>query len=102
MVNHPNRGKVMRIRGAVMTAGYRDGDGGVTRVRIRADGRVVEHDPDMHALAQDEADNSPLVLDEDGLLTRTGAAAGWGFLPDAGEVERIIQRGGIIPASQAA
>ena len=76
MANHPNRGKVTRIRGAVMTAGYRDGDGGVTRVRIRADGRVVEHDPDMHALAQDEADNSPLVLDEDGLLTRTGAAAG--------------------------
>lgn len=83
------------IRGTTMTAGYED-DAGATRLYVTtADGGVYSYDPINNRIEDYEP---PLCLDPDGLVIRRGARPGYGFLPDAGEIERLAGLGVVIPA----
>lgn len=97
MVNHPNRGRKFNIvSGQTLTAG-RIEDFAPTRFYVASggDGQFYPYDPDMALI--DKRDG-PVVLDMDGLLIIQGAAAGYGFLPEAGEMERLAALGVRIPA----
>jgi hypothetical protein len=91
MANHPNRSpKYLTIRGTTMTGGYVDSLG-PTRfyIAMGTDGRFYPYDT---AMALIDTRDGPVVRDIDGLLIIDGAMAGYGFLPDAGEIERLASR----------
>ena len=82
------------IRGTTMTAGFED-DQGASRMHVAASsGAVYSYDP-INARIEDY--EPTLCIDLDGLIIRRGARAGYGFLPDSGEIERLAALGVVIP-----
>ena len=86
------------IRGDRMIRGYIDDLGSKVLHVTAMDGAVYEYNAVRRCAETWEA---PLVLDADGLVTRAGAHAGYGFLPDGGEMERLARHGMVIPALAA-
>lgn len=85
--------RYVTIRGTTMTCGYED-DRGATRLFVTTQGGTVySYDPVNNRCEDYEP---PLCLDSDGLIVRRGARPGYGFLPDAGELERLAGQGVVI------
>jgi hypothetical protein len=78
------------ISGIPTAAGYEDSRG-PTRMRIE-----MRHGQAFNA---DHPSEPPLAVDADGLIVHRGAWAGYGFLPNEGEIERISALGITIHAS---
>jgi hypothetical protein len=97
MVNHPNRGrKFVTISGNQMTAGYIDVLGPTKfYIAMGKDGQFYPYDTEMGLI---DTRDGPVVLDMDGLLIIRGAQAGYGFLPNAGEIDRLAAQFIHIPA----
>ncbi len=84
------------IRGDWMTAGYIDARGATSiAVMVTSRGAVATYD---RARGTADTHDGPLHLDPDGLLVRQGARPGYGFLPAAGELERLAADGVRFPA----
>lgn len=81
----PEGAKLRRIKGDWMEDGYINNLGRPRRLEIVViDGKgwVVN----AYGYLHDSGETTPVVLDADGAIP---LGAGWSFLPDAGELERV-------------
>lgn len=88
MANHPNRDRraYRIIIGATMTAGYED-DLGPRRLKVVVEnGKAWPWDDWAGCI---DRDDGPYLVDADGMLAMPEAVAGYGFLPNEGELARI-------------